>query len=134
MLDVFEPAGPGNAPIGAIILGRPILVRDQYEFFSMPAYIPPNEIADLHDKLVAARAAEGSANDTDFLRRHNVLLIHHALDQATAAGRPPVARLDPRHVPEGVRRRARHERIRIKGPMGITENAPQMVQAHRKAI
>jgi len=133
-LDVYEPAGHGNAPLGAIILGRPIAVEDHYEFFAMPAYIPTDEIADLHDKLAAARASDGDGEPADFMRRHNVLLIHHALDQAKAAGRPPVARLDPRHTPESIQQRLRHERVRIKGPTGITENAPQLVQAHRKAI
>jgi hypothetical protein len=133
-LDVFEPGGHGSAPIGAIILGRPIPVQDHLEFFSMPAYIPTDEIADLPQKLAAARADNGSVDDADFLRRHNVILIHHALEQAKAAGRPPVARLDPRYSAESVQRRVRHERVRIKGPTGVTENAPQMVQAHRKAI
>lgn len=134
MLDVYEPGGHGNAPLGAIIIGRPIPVEDRYEFFATPAYIPPDEIADLHNKLAAARAADSAGDATDFIRRHNVLLIHHALDQAQAAGRPPVSRLDPRHNSDGAQQRLRHERVRIKGPAGITENAPQMVQAHRKAI
>jgi hypothetical protein len=133
-LDLYEPAGPGNAPIGAIILGRPVPVQDQLEFFSMPAYIPPEEIGELPDKLAAARKEEAALSDDDFLRRRNVLLIHHALDQAQRAGRPPVARLDLRHTSEGVRQRAQHERIRIKGPSGVTENAPNTVKAHRKAI
>ncbi len=134
MLDVFEPAGHGNAPLGAIILGRPVVVQDHFEFFSLPAYIPTDEIADLPEKLAAARVADESQSDTDFMRSHNVLFIHHALDQARIAGRPPVARLDPRHAAEGVQQRPRHQRVRIKGPLGVTENAPQLVQAHRKAI
>ena len=133
-MDVFEPAGHGNAPLGSILLGRPIMVQDHWEFFALPAYIPPDEIADLPNKLAAARAGGDFAGDADFWRAHNVILIHHALDQAKAAGRPPVARLDPRHTAEGVQQRLRHERVRIKGPAGITENAPQLVQAHRKAI
>ena len=134
LIDVFEPAGHGNAPLGAIILGRPIAVQDHYEFFSMPAYIPTDEIGDLRDKLIAAQSEDGATGAGDFMRRHNVMLIHHALEQARAAGRPPVARLDPRHTPEGIQQRARHQRVRIKGPIGVTENAPQQVQAHRKAI
>lgn len=134
MLDVYEPAGHGNAPLGSIILGRPIVVEDRYEFFAMPAYIPTDEIADLRDKLAAARAADSAGETADFIRRHNVLLIHHALDQAKTAGRPPVSRLDPRHNSDGIQQRLRHERVRIKGPTGVTESAPQMVQAHRKAI
>lgn len=133
-LEVFEPAGHGNAPLGSIILGRPVPVQDRFEFFSMPAYIPPEEIGDLREKLAAARTEDGAKDADDFIRRHNVILIHHALEQAKVAGRPPVARLDPRHSSEGVHHRARHERVRIKGPTGITESAPQQVQAHRKAI
>lgn len=133
-LDVFEPAGHGNAPLGSILLGRPVRVQDHWEFFALPAYIPPDEIADLLDRLGAARAAGEYGSDADFWRANNVTLIHHALDQAKAAGRPPVARLDPRHSAEGVQQRQRHQRVRIKGPAGITENAPQLVQAHRKAI
>lgn len=134
MIDLFEPAGHGNAPLGSIILGRPVEVQDHYEFFAMPAYIPTDEIADLHEKLAVARAADSAGNDAEFMRRHNVLLIHHALEQSKAAGRPPVARLDPRHVSQGARQRARHERVRIKAPTGLTDNAPQTVQTHRKAI
>ena len=134
MLDVFEPAGHGNAPLGSIILGRPVEVQDHYEFFAMPAYIPTDEIADLSDKLAAARATDGAGSDVEFMRRHNVLLIHHALEQAKAAGRPPVARLDPRHGSQGIRQRARHDRVRIKALTGVTDNAPQPVQTHRKAI
>ena len=129
--DVFEPAGHGDAPLGAIILGRLVPVHDHLEFFSLPAYIPPDEMADLADKLSAAQAADG---DAGFLRRHNVLFIHHALEQAKLAGRPPVARLDPRHSPDGVQRRARHERVRVKGPNSRAETVPHMAQTRRKAI
>lgn len=132
MIDVFEPGGHGNAPLGSIILGRPVRVQDKYEFFSLPAYIPPEEIADLRDTLTAA--AGNGATDNEAMRRYNVLYIHHALEQARLAGRPPVTRLDPHHAAEGVQQRHRHQRVRIKGPAGQTENAPQLVQAHRKAI
>ena len=132
-LDVFEPAGHGNAPLGAIILGRVVPVHDHLEFFSLPAYIPPEEIADLPARLTAAQA--GDATDTAaFLRTHNTLFIHHALEQAKLAGRPPVARLDPRHNVEGVQQRARHERVKIKGPASVAENLPHMAQTRRKAI
>jgi hypothetical protein len=134
VLDLFEPAGSGNAPLGAILLGRPIPVQEHLEFFSLPAYIPPDEIADLADKLAAARQEDSAENDAAFLRRHNVLFIHHALEQAKQAGRPPVARLDPHRPPEGVQHRPQHERLRIKGPSGITESVPNTVKSHRKAI
>lgn len=131
--ELFEPAGHGNAPLGSILLGRPVMVQDHWEFFALPAYIPPDEIADLSEKLAEARA-DSDHESVAFWRANNVLLVHHALDQAKAAGRPPVARLDPRHTAEGVQQRHRHQRVRIKGPAGVTENAPQLVQAHRKAI
>ncbi|MCO5180802.1 MAG: SEC-C domain-containing protein [Candidatus Promineofilum sp.] len=134
-LDVFEPSGHGNAPVGSIILGRPIIVQEHYEFFSMPAYIPTEEIGGLPQTLAAAQAADDSPEAAGFMRRHNVLLIHHALEQAQAAGRPPVARLDPRHAVDGGQPRApRHQRVRIKAPTGVAENAPPQVQSHRKAI
>lgn len=133
-IELFEPGGHGDAPLGAIIIGRPIAIRDRYEFFAMPAYIPTDEIADLHEKLAAAREADNVGSTADFMRRHNVILIHHALEQAKIAGRPPVAGLDPRHQAGALQQRARHERARIKGPSGIAENAPQQVQTRRKAI
>ena len=129
--DVFEPAGHGDAPLGSIILGRLVPVNDRLEFFALPAYIPPEEIADLPAQLAAAQA-DGA--ETDFLRRHNVLFIHHALEQAKQAGRPPVARLDPRHNAEGVQQRLRHERVRVKGPNSKVETLPHMAQTRRKAI
>jgi hypothetical protein len=132
-LDVFEPSGHGNAPLGSLLLGRPVPVHDHHEFFALSAYIPPEEIADLPDKLTAARATDGQAGE-DFLRRHNVLFIHHALEQARSAGRPPVARLDPHHTPDGVRRRTQHQRVRVKGPNTIADTAPHVAQTRRKAI
>jgi len=132
-LDVFEPSGHGNAPLGSLLLGRPVAVHDHHEFFALSAYVPPEEIADLRDKLAAARAEDGQGGDA-FLRRHNVLFIHHALEQAKAAGRPPVARLDPRHTPDGVRQRTQHRRVRVKGPNTIADTAPHVAQTRRKAI
>lgn len=129
--DVFEPAGHGDAPLGSILLGRLVPVHDHLEFFTLPAYIPPEEIADLPAQLAAAQTADDAP---DFLRRHNTLFIHHALEQAKLAGRPPVARLDPRHTGEGLPQRPRHERTRVKGPNGRSETLPHMAQTRRKAI
>jgi hypothetical protein len=129
--DVFEPGGHGDAPLGSIILGRLVPVRDHLEFFSLPAYIPTDEIADLHERLTEAQAEDSAP---DFLRRHNVIFIHHALEQARLAGRPPVTRLDPRHNAEGVPQRARHQRNRVKGPNSRAETVPHMAQTRRKAI
>ncbi len=130
-VDVFEPAGHGDAPLGSILLGRLVPVHDHQEFFTLPAYIPPEEIADLPAQLAAAQAADGGP---DFLRRHNTLFIHHALEQAELAGRPPVARLDPRHGAEDAPQRHRHQRLRVKGPNGRSETQPHMAQTRRKAI
>lgn len=132
--DLFEPAGHGGAPLGSLLLGRPVSVDDRMEFYTLPAYIPPEEIADLPEKLAAARAADPTTDDVDFMRRHNVLLIHHALEQARLAGRPPVARLDPHRAAEGLPSRSKHQRMRIKGPAAKADTVPHMAQTRRKAI
>jgi hypothetical protein len=41
------------------------------------------------------------------MRAENFRLIHHALEQSEAAGRPPVARLDPNRDDAALRRMAR---------------------------
>ena len=133
VVDVFEAAGHGNAPLGSIILGRVVPVQEHHEFFSLPAYIPPEEVADLPARLATAQSADG-ADAAAFLRANNVLFIHHALEQARLAGRPPVARLDPRHNLEGIQQRVRHQRVKIKGPTSVAENLPHMAQTRRKAI
>jgi hypothetical protein len=46
------------------------------------------------------------------MRRHNHLLVHHALEQAKAQGRPPVARLDPNPA----------DKIKRKSLAGIKKN------------
>ena len=109
MVDVYDPAGRGGAEIGDLILARLLpgpehaegqaeLAGQLREFSPAPAYIPEAEIADLREKLEAARAEDSErhpeATVDDFLRRHNALFVHHALAQAEAQGRPPVARLD----------------------------------------
>lgn len=96
---VYEPGGHGNVKIGEVILVRLVAVGDHLEFSTSAAYLPSAEITDLADKLEAARAADAEANPDashdDFMRRHNHLLVHHALAQAQIQGRAPVARLDP---------------------------------------
>lgn len=119
---VYAPMGHGQMPIGALILTRLLPVAERMEFGVLPAYIPPEEVADLRQKLDAARATDGQSAAggqsaaADFLRRHNTIYIHHALEQAKLAGRPPVERLDPRHIASGVPHRARHDQKRVKGP------------------
>lgn len=96
--EVYEPAGHGQVSVGDVILARLQPVHDHLELGPGAAYLPADEIADLHEKLEAAReedAAEHNGDKADaFLRRHNHLLIHHALEQAERKGRPPVARLE----------------------------------------
>jgi len=97
--DAWEPGGHGNVEIGEIILSRLVQVKERLEFSVTAAYLPAAEIGDLADKIAAARAADAGqhpdASHDDFMRRHNVLLIHHALEEAEKQGRPPVARLNP---------------------------------------
>jgi hypothetical protein len=133
---VFEPAGHGEAPLGSLILGRLVPVEDHLEFSSPPAYVAPKEITDLPDRLTAALGEDGETGKDfrDFMRRRNVLLIHHALEQAQKVGRPPVARLDPHRQDKAIRQRMRHERVRVKGPGNWGDTLPHMAQTRRKAI
>jgi hypothetical protein len=133
---VFDPAGHGEAPVGSLILGRIVPVDDHLEFTSMPAYIAPKEIADLPEKVTAAWDEDGEARSDfqAFMRRQNILLIHHALEQAQKAGRPPVARLDPHRQDKAVRQRMRHEKVRVKGPGNWGDTLPHTAQTRRKAI
>lgn len=133
--DVYAPMGHGQMPIGSLILTRLLPVAERLEFGVLPAYIPADEIGDLKTSLDAARAEDGQGTEDAFMRRHNILLIHHALEQAKLAGRPPVARLDPRHASSGVPRRQRHEHQRVKGPSGNpAETMPHQTFTRRKAI
>ncbi|HSM56207.1 MAG TPA: SEC-C domain-containing protein [Candidatus Sulfomarinibacteraceae bacterium] len=96
-VEVYEAAGHGDAQPGDLILGRLLPVHDHLELSSAAAYIPQDEIADLPQKLeeaaAAFREAHPDASADDFLRRHNHLFVHHALEQAEKNGRAPVARL-----------------------------------------
>lgn len=94
----YEPGGRGDVERGDLILTRLMPVGDRLEFSAVGAYLPQKEIGDLAAKLEAARAADlarhPEATAEEFMRRHNHLIIHHALEQAEKEGRPPVARLD----------------------------------------
>lgn len=96
---IQEPGGRGLVEIGEVILARLVPVYDHLEFSTTAAYLPAKEITDLAAKLAEARQTDAQthpeASQSDFMRRHNHLLIHHALEQAKIQGRPPVARLDP---------------------------------------
>lgn len=94
-LELYEPAGHGLVERGDLLLGRPIEIYGRYEFSTLAAYLPQDEIADLGEKLAAAQKADAErfpdATQTEFMRRNGYLIIHHALAQAELKGRPPVA-------------------------------------------
>ena len=109
--EVFEPSGRGVVEIGEVILTRLVLVKDQLEFSTSAAYLPAAEITNLADKLEAARKEDAEtypdATHDEFMRRHNHLLVHHALAEAKVQGRPPVARVDPNREDKKVQAVAR---------------------------
>ncbi|RMG90604.1 MAG: hypothetical protein D6706_19205 [Chloroflexi bacterium] len=115
---VYEPAGHGNVEIGDVILARLVLVHDRLEFSTTAAYIPKSEVADLVEKLQAAKTADFAehpdADHASFMRRYNHLLVHHALEQAEKNGRPPVARLNPNRADKAVRKAVRRMKSRLK--------------------
>ncbi|MBP7998640.1 MAG: SEC-C domain-containing protein [Chloroflexi bacterium] len=102
--EVYTSGGRGLVEIGEVILIR-ILPSTEYadkapwSYSTTGAYLPKDEIGDVAQKLLAAKEAylaeHPNATHEDFMRRHNIILIHHALEQAKLQGRPPVARLDP---------------------------------------
>ncbi len=137
-VDVFLPSGHGSAPIGSLIVGRIVPVQDHNEFFTAPAFIPPNELGDLEQILRGAMAdvvaADASATLSDQLRRTNTLIMVQGLGAAKLAGRPPVARLDPNRPTEPIPNPARHERYRVQGPSNKSETRPQMAETRRKVV
>lgn len=117
--DVYEASGHGVLEPGDLVLARLVLVNDRLQFSTTAAYLPQAEIANLADKLAAARTADAEAHPgatyPDFMRRHNTLLIHHALEQAEEKGRPAVARLDPDRKDNAGRAAARQlRRLQMK--------------------
>lgn len=116
-VEVYEPSGHGDVQIGEVILARLVPVLDRLEFSTTAAYLPASEITDLQEKMAAAKSADQAqypqASHTDFMRRHNYLLIHHALEQAKIQGRPPVARLDPNRPDKKTQAVARQVRKRF---------------------
>ena len=111
---VYEPSGHGIVEEGDLLLGRIVRIQDQLEFSTVVAYLPQDEIADLAEKMEAAKTADAEANpdatQEEFLRRNAQLIIHHALKQAEVKGRPPVAALDQNRADEVVRKAARQVR------------------------
>lgn len=111
---VHEPGGRGLVEIGELILTRLLPVHDHLEFSTTAAYLPAAEIGDLAAKLAAARQADPDSDDHSFQRRHNHLLIHHALEQARLQNRPPVARLDPRRTDKTTQKIIQTVKRRVK--------------------
>ena len=109
--EVYEPSGRGVVEIGEVILTRLVKIQDQLEFSTSAAYLPAAEITDLTDKLEAARKKDAEtypeATHDEFMRRHNHLLVHHALKEAKVQNRPPVARLNPNREDKKVQAVAR---------------------------
>jgi hypothetical protein len=109
--DVFEGTGRGNVEIGELILTRLLPVKDRLEFSTTAAYLPADEITDLGEKLAAAKTLDAEthpeADHHSFMRRHNHMLIHHALAEAKVQGRPPVARLNPDRQDQAMQKLAR---------------------------
>lgn len=99
LYEIYEGGGRGAVEIGELILTRLVPIGGQWELSTTAGYLPANEIGNLKETMLAAQAADAQhhpdATHQDFMRRHNHLLIHHALEQAKQQGRPPVARLDP---------------------------------------
>ena len=93
--EVFEPTGRGNVEIGEVILTRLVPVQGQLEFSTTAAYLPADEIGDLKEKMQEKKTAVPSLTHEQFMRQNNVMIIHHALDEAKKKNRPQVARLDP---------------------------------------
>lgn len=115
---VYEAGGRGAVEVGEVILTRLVPVHDRLEFSTTAAYLPAAEIADLAEKLDAAKTADAQqhpdATHQQFMRRHNHLLVHHALEQAEIQGRPPVARLDPDRSDKMVQSVARRMKKRFQ--------------------
>lgn len=138
VIDVFLPSGHGSAPIGSLIVGHVVPIEDHHEFFTPPAFIPPNEIGDLKETLQSAMAEVVAANPkaalNEQLRQTNHLIMVQGLGAAKLAGRPPVARLEPNRPSEQLSNRERLARMRVQGPSGLSETRPQMAETRRKVV
>jgi hypothetical protein len=116
---VVAAGGRGNVEVGEVILGRILTYVDKRQFSTTAAYIPRDEMGDIVAEMTAAKDAylveHPAAGQADFMRAENVRLIHHALAQSEAAGRPPVARLDPNRDDGAMRQAARLIARRMTG-------------------
>ena len=71
------------------------------------------EPAQSHDEWmreVSQRSRAINEDYAEYMRRHNSILIHHALEQAELKDRYPVARLDPNRKDNATRAAARQLR------------------------
>ena len=113
-LTIFESGGRGPLEPGDILLGRPVKIQDHLEFSTVAAYIPEAEIADLREKLDSAQTAfletNPDATQEEFLRQRGYIIVHHALEQAELAGRPPVSGVDPNRKDDLARKAAQRLR------------------------
>lgn len=137
--DVFEASGRGNVEPGEVILTRLVPVFGRTEFSTVAAYLPNGEDAGLRERMEAARTSDlevhpdASANES--LRRTNALIIHHALEEAVKAGRPPVARLDKNRPDPPIQQHnpdRDEEQIVRQRAYGSTQ--PHIAPTRRKAV
>jgi len=136
--EAFEAGGRGNVEIGEVVLIRLVPVSGRYEFSTVAAFLPADEINDLAEKLEAAQKADAEAypdaTQEQFLRRNNQLIIHHALAEAERVGRPPVARVDPNRTDAPVQQQYERERDQVHRSRNYGSTKPHMAQTRRKAI
>lgn len=136
--DVFEAGGRGNVEIGEVLLDRLVPVSEQFEFSTVAAYLPAEEIDGLAEKLAAAQEIDAEAypgaTPEEFLRRNNYLIIHHALEQAERVGRPPVARVDPNRTDVTVQQQYEREKEQVHKPRNYGSTKPHMAQTRRKVV
>ena len=96
--EVFVAGGHGPLEAGDLLLGRLIPIHNQLEFSTIVAYIPGAEIAELDEKIKAAKAVDAEkypdSTAQEFLRRNGYIFVHHALEQSELMERAPVAAMD----------------------------------------
>ena len=136
--EVFEASGKGNVEIGEVILARLLPVFDRMEFSTPAAYLPKDEIEGLKEALETAQAADEiehpGATTTEFMRRHNQILVHHALAQAIRVGRPPVARLDPHRTDQPIQPQHSHGKEQVHQPRNYGSTQSKLTQTRRKVV
>lgn len=109
-----SPAGFGNSKRGDLILVRLLPVGSELLFSTVGAFIPEDEIADLKEKMDAARKEDPDGSQNDFLRRNSHLIMHHAMEKSVDEGRFAVTRLDPSRVDKAVKRAGKNMAKKFK--------------------